>query len=106
MPPRLVTHESNGLVSSREELAEQLHTLLRPSGTAVTNLEKLADGVAAAEAGRPRWAENWNDSAAPLLLGASEGAARRTRLWILTVSLLAFPIALVALAVFYQSLLP
>ena len=103
----LVTHESNGLVfSSREELAEQLHTLLRPSGTAVTNLKKLADGVAAAEAGRPRWAENWNDSAAPLLLGASEGAARRTRLWILTVSLLAFPIALVALAVFYQSLLP
>ena len=48
----LVTHESNGLVfSSREELAEQLHTLLRPSGTAVANLKKLADGVAAAEQG-------------------------------------------------------
>ena len=65
----LVTHEENGLVfKSADELSKQLHSLLAPSKKAASALKKLREGVAAAEASRPRWAENWEKEAAPLLL--------------------------------------
>ena len=65
----LVVDGANGLVfDSAAALADQLHSLLAPTKAAAAALEKLRAGVAASEAERPRWAENWRAAAAPLLL--------------------------------------
>ena len=70
--PELVTHGANGLVfSSAAELAEQLLSLLAPSDAAAAALRELRDGVAAAEAERPRWDQNWRAIAAPLFASVS-----------------------------------
>ena len=74
----LVTHGENGLVfSGKAQLADQLHQLLAPTPQAAKELARLRDGVAAAEARRPRWAENWQASAAPLLLDEGGELQRR-----------------------------
>jgi len=50
----------------------------------------LRAGVAASEAKRPRWAENWNEVAAPVLLprGAGPHAATRRLMRLGTLALL------------------
>ena len=88
----LVTHNANGLVfESSSQLSTQLHTLLAPTDEAAASLKRLQDGVRLTEARRPRWAENWQAVAAPLLLapkadGVLTSAVRqlvRAVMWVL-----------------------
>ena len=75
----LVVHAVNGLTFRESgELAEHLEALLAPTAEADNALRALREGVAASEARRPRWAENWEEAAAPLLLRPCvDGAAAR-----------------------------
>ena len=75
----LVVHAVNGLTFRESgELAEHLEALLAPTAEADNALRALREGVAAFEARRPRWAENWEEAAAPLLLRPCvDGAAAR-----------------------------
>jgi len=81
----LVVHNANGLVfSSAEELTGQLLTLFSDHPQAQHELTRLRDGVCAAEAARPRWAQNWADIAAPLVLpGSAHDPERGRRLLLL-----------------------
>ena len=96
----LVRDGANGRVfHTSEELAQQLLALLAPTPEAALALSRLTEGVAKTEAGRPRWAQNWDTAAAPLLV-PSPAAARAARSWLgrsLLLLLLAAPlIALLA----------
>lgn len=74
----LVRDGENGRVfRTSEELAEQLVALLAPSPSASAALAQLREGVVAAEAGRPRWAQNWSAAAAPLLVPSRDDGKRR-----------------------------
>lgn len=76
--PELLTPNVNGTVfASHQELAEQLHALLAPRPEAKAALRGLRQGVAASEASKPRWAENWLQAAAPLMVTAPPSAALR-----------------------------
>ena len=72
------------------QLASQLLRLLAPTKEAAAALAALRAGVAASEAKRPRWAENWNEVAAPVLLprGAGPHAATRRLMRLGTLALL------------------
>ena len=77
--PELITHGSNGLVfASADELAGQLHSLLAPGREAAAALRKLREGVAASEARQPRWAENWEEAAAPAMVAHPPRLVART----------------------------
>lgn len=72
--PELLSHGQNGLLfSDAAELAVQLTQLLAPTREAGERLGELRRGVAASEAKRPRWEENWRQVAAPILLGGPAG---------------------------------
>jgi len=97
----LLTHGTNGLVfDSAATLAEQLHSLVgRPAEGPAAGRGELAAlrvGLTESEARRPRWAENWAEAAAPLLLG--EGVrARRGAGWRALVAIAAVVAALTLL---------
>ena len=102
--PELVTHNANGLVfHTSGELATQLRTLLSPTDEAVASLKRLHDGVRLTEARRPRWAENWQRVASPLLLTPrSDGAlasAARALVWALMGALALSVLAMLIFAV-------
>mmetsp|Transcript_48416 Transcript_48416/g.152178 ORF Transcript_48416/g.152178 Transcript_48416/m.152178 type:complete len:523 (+) Transcript_48416:27-1595(+) len=87
----LVIDGTNGLIfRDARQLASQLLRLLAPTKEAAAALAALRAGVAASEAKRPRWAENWSEVAAPVLLprGAGPQAATRKLMCLGTLALL------------------
>jgi hypothetical protein len=65
-----------------EELAQLLLALLAPTPEAARALSRLTEGVAKTEAGRPRWAQNWDTAAAPLLVPSPAAEPRAARSWL------------------------
>ena len=75
--PELLEDRANGRVfDSSHQLAAQLLELLAPTPEAAHALQTLRDGVAASEAQQPRWAQNWQRAAAPLVLGTLQSRKR------------------------------
>lgn len=82
----------NGYVfDSSEQLAARLLKLLMPTLEAAHALAVLRDGVSTSEAKQPRWAQNWQQSAAPLLFGKLPARGTSPRL--------AWPFILVVLGI-------
>ena len=81
--PELVRDGENGRVfHTSEELAQLLLALLAPTPEAARALSRLTEGVAKTEAGRPRWAQNWDTAAAPLLVPSPAAEPRPARSWL------------------------
>jgi beta-1,4-mannosyltransferase len=97
--PELLTHGTNGLVfATSAELAEQLTQLAAPTAEAAEARRVLRDGVARTEASRPRWAENWAASAAPLLLRGEGVGTQPSRGWGLACAALVLAVVVALLA--------
>ena len=66
--PELVEDRINGRVfETAEQLAEQLYELCAPGEQTFRARETLRTRLAASEAARPRWEQNWRAAAGSLL---------------------------------------